>query len=209
MTNWQSFMAVYFSFSVTLLFLLLCAKRKLKIEASLTVFEVILTLLLGPIVVFIHSVFDMIYPPSGNLTDIVYSKLSYSEGKTSNMILGEVWDAGESLGWSEKRKIVSTLNFMVSMGYARCEKVSIKNLIVKDLSEFNKIASQISSGELGNVVVISEILTKNVEDLLEDDLSLVPVYFKGIPPRRRKLWDSFFSFGKQWLPVYNRASTLC
>lgn len=200
MVNWQAVAAVYFGFSVTLMFIAICAKRKLK-KTDPTVFEVVVVLLLGPIIVSVYCILDVIHPPSGNFVDIVYNKLSYTQGKISDVILEEIRVAGESLGWPEESRVISVLDFMTSMGYARCEMVSIRS-IIKQSSEFDQAVSRIPDEVLYKKVKGSiNWLVKNIESLPEDDLPFIPVYFKGILPKRRGSRNKFSVFGRQWLPA--------
>lgn len=205
MVNWQAFVAVYFGFSITMLCLGMCVERKIGVKTNLTVFVVFLVLLFGPIAVVVNGILDLFYPSAGNLIDIVYSKLSYSEEKTSGMILEEIKVAGESLGRSEKNRIENILDVMVSMGFAKREMASLKNLIIKGASEFDKAILRIPDEVLDEKVKGgARTFVNQVQNLPEDDLLLIPVYLKGVPPKRRGLRDKFFRFGWQPLPAYTR-----
>ncbi len=112
-------------FSIALVFVVLVVNKKIndgkKEELNARFF--ILAFLFGPLIAIPILVLSLFFWPSKDPVQLLYSKLSLSEGKSAEYILSEITADGETIGWGGVLKAEALLDDMVIEGSARDEEI--------------------------------------------------------------------------------------
>lgn len=112
-------------FLIAFVFVFLVANKKIndgkKEELNARFF--ILAFFFGPLIAIPILVLSLFFWPSKDPVQLLYSKLSLSEGKSAEYILSEITADGETIGWGGTLKAEALLDDMVIEGSARDEEV--------------------------------------------------------------------------------------
>ena len=191
--DWHMFFIGYFMVSAVLTTIIAHANKNFSPgNEGLTWVDLGLLFIFSPIFLAIMIITHLVNPASGDAFDIIYTKLSYSEGKDKGQLLDEIRRANESIGGWEKISLSSNLDVMVQRGYAR-KKINPLHI---DMIEAVK-KSRTSIG-----VPVSD---QDIEEAYEDVLPNFYVYLKGLPPKKRKLKDRILEWLPGWQPDPTRA----
>lgn len=191
--DWHMFFVVYFLISATLTSLVVYMDRNSGPGSEkFTLVELILVFVFSPIGLAFVILSHIVNPASGDAFDIIYTKLSYSEGKDKKQLLEEIRGANESTGGWERASLSGCLDIMVQRGYAR-KKINPLHI---DMIEAVK-KSRLSVG----VPVSDQDIERAYEDMMPDFY----VYLKGLPPKKRKLKDKILGWLPGWQPDPTRA----
>lgn len=152
--------------------------------------KLLLLLLLSPVILGVMAVLHWIYPPSGDPFDLVYARLHFYEAKTIARIASEIKEAGQTVGggWAEEMQVGGVLEAMVSLGFARQEKVVFKERL---MATFKDLTEKYSGGGAGELEVDLVGVEQEVSEMDDDEFS-VTLYLRGNPPTKRGKWQRRF-----------------
>ncbi len=194
-------------FCVSSGFLVIALHIAKRLDRKVSWIEMAIFLLFGPVYILVKSLLDVLYPPSKDPFDLVYTRLSYYEGKSSEQILREINEADETIGWGAKYKIESLLEVMVAQQHARRKRVSQRKQILDGLRSDQLTACE---GEVeSEAVSVVDLSPEQIEQLkqrskqlignlekaeekrLEDGLGECILYYRGVPLGKRGKKISF------------------
>lgn len=157
--------------------------RKQRGEEDLGLIDLLVILLVGPLTVFAVNLWMFLYPPSSDPFQLIYSRLSFSLGKTSGKILDEIRAAQETVGggYFEEATLGGHLDYMVKQGFAIARSVPIIELTEDQVSESEVVFDE-------DVAEEGKPDASKLEPEPEEE-ETITLYFRGIPPSKRGKWQ--------------------